>query len=260
MRKLILAFLLASATPALAQLQGGVQQSGSVTAGNVATWSRNGVIQDGGATPGVSCATPGTSGGIPYYSSTTTCLSSGLLAANALVIGGGAGTTPSTTTTGTGVLTALGNSVGSAGAFVTNGGALGTPSSGVITNLTGTCTACFAWTTFTITATSTGGVLGTYNTVNARYMQVGKLVTVHMTFYLTSAGTAPTGDVLVAAPVAPNNLGGGSAGNAYGVDQATGVWLGGLVDGTNIRLSFTNGISATANGTNFAVTAVYEAL
>lgn len=39
---------------------------------------------------------------------------------------------------GTGVTTALGVNVGSAGAFVTNGGALGTPSSGTVTNLTGT--------------------------------------------------------------------------------------------------------------------------
>lgn len=38
---------------------------------------------------------------------------------------------------GTGVLTALGVNVGSAGAFVVNGGALGTPSSGTLTNATG---------------------------------------------------------------------------------------------------------------------------
>jgi hypothetical protein len=43
-----------------------------------------------------------------------------------------AGVTP-----GTGVATALGNNIGSAGAPVVNGGALGTPSSGVGTNLTG---------------------------------------------------------------------------------------------------------------------------
>ena len=42
-----------------------------------------------------------------------------------------------TTVPGTGVATALGVNVGSAGAFVVNGGALGTPSSGVATNLTG---------------------------------------------------------------------------------------------------------------------------
>lgn len=41
-------------------------------------------------------------------------------------------------TPGTGVRTALGVNVGSAGAFVVNGGALGTPSSGTVTNLTGT--------------------------------------------------------------------------------------------------------------------------
>lgn len=39
---------------------------------------------------------------------------------------------------GTGVVTALGVNVGSAGAVVVNGGALGTPSSGTVTNLTGT--------------------------------------------------------------------------------------------------------------------------
>lgn len=41
-------------------------------------------------------------------------------------------------TPGTGVGTALAVNVGSAGAVVTNGGALGTPSSGTVTNLTGT--------------------------------------------------------------------------------------------------------------------------
>jgi hypothetical protein len=43
-----------------------------------------------------------------------------------------------TTVPGTGVATALGVNVGSAGASVVNGGALGTPSSGTVTNLTGT--------------------------------------------------------------------------------------------------------------------------
>lgn len=127
--------------------------------------------------------TSGTSGGILYYSATGTLASSAALAASALVIGGGAGVAPSTTTTGTGVITAIGNSVnttnglvtqtttlaasslllgggsgtgisststgtgvvtalginvGTAGSFVVNGGALGTPSSGTVTNLTGT--------------------------------------------------------------------------------------------------------------------------
>jgi hypothetical protein len=54
------------------------------------------------------------------------------------MVGGGAGAAPSTVTTGTGVVTALGVNTGTAGAFVVNGGALGTPSSGTVTNLTGT--------------------------------------------------------------------------------------------------------------------------
>jgi hypothetical protein len=80
----------------------------------------------------------GTSGGIPYFSSASTWATSAALAASALVIGGGAGAAPSTTTTGTGVVTALGVNTGTAGAFVVNGGVLGTPSSGTVTNLTGT--------------------------------------------------------------------------------------------------------------------------
>lgn len=47
--------------------------------------------------------------------------------------GGGTGLT----SLGTGVATALGTNVGTAGAFVVNGGALGTPSSGTLTNVTG---------------------------------------------------------------------------------------------------------------------------
>jgi hypothetical protein len=42
------------------------------------------------------------------------------------------------TALGTGVATALGVNTGASGAFVVNGGALGTPSSGTVTNLTGT--------------------------------------------------------------------------------------------------------------------------
>lgn len=83
----------------------------------------------------------GTSGGVPCYTGSTTIASSAALTANAVLIGGGVGVCPSSTTTGTGVLTALGVNVGSAGALVTLGGALGTPSSGVATNITGLPTA-----------------------------------------------------------------------------------------------------------------------
>ena len=62
----------------------------------------------------------GTSGGIPYFSSASTWATSAALAANAIVVGGGAGAAPATTTTGTGVLTALGNAVNTAGGVATS--------------------------------------------------------------------------------------------------------------------------------------------
>ena len=80
----------------------------------------------------------GTSGGIPYFSSGTTWATSAALASNALMVGGGAGLAPATIATGASVVGALGTDVGTAGSFVVNGGALGTPSSGTVTNLTGT--------------------------------------------------------------------------------------------------------------------------
>ncbi len=116
------------------------------TAIGAGTSSTTGTVTTVGFTGGiVSIANPtttpaftvaGTSGGIPYFSSSSTWASSGILSANAIVIGGGAGVAPTTTTTGTGVVTALGINVGSAGAFVTFNGALGTPSSGTLTNCT----------------------------------------------------------------------------------------------------------------------------
>lgn len=101
------------------------------------------IIKDSGVTfpigvnNGGTGITSGTQGGIPWFSGTTTIGSSALLAASSLMIGGGAGAAPSTITTGTGVVTALGVAVGTAGAFVVNGGALGTPLSGTLTSCTG---------------------------------------------------------------------------------------------------------------------------
>lgn len=101
------------------------------------------IIKDSGVTFPIDVSnggigiTSGTQGGIPWFSGTTTIGSSALLAASSLMIGGGAGAAPSTITTGTGVVTALGVAVGTAGAFVVNGGALGTPLSGTLTSCTG---------------------------------------------------------------------------------------------------------------------------
>lgn len=59
----------------------------------------------------------GTSGGVLGFTASGTLASSAALTANALMIGGGAGATPSTTTTGSGVLTALGNTADGTGGF-----------------------------------------------------------------------------------------------------------------------------------------------
>jgi hypothetical protein len=116
--------------------------AGTGTVTSVAQSFTGGIISVAGSpitTSGTLALTvAGTSGGVPYFTSTSTWATSALLAANALMVGGGAGVAPSTVTTGTGVVTALGVNVGSAGAFVVFDGALGTPSSGTVTNLTGT--------------------------------------------------------------------------------------------------------------------------
>lgn len=67
---------------------------------------------------------------------TGTVTHTGALTADSIVVGNGTDDIK-VATTGTGVVTALGVNVGSAGAVVVNGGALGTPSSGTLTNATG---------------------------------------------------------------------------------------------------------------------------
>lgn len=144
--------------------------TGSVT--SVAQTFTGGLISVGGSpitTSGTLALTvAGTSGGIPYFSSASTWATSAALAANALVVGGGAGAAPSSITTGTGVVTALGVNTGSSGAFVVNGGALGTPSSGTVTNLTGTASININGTVGATTPTSGAfTTLSTTSTVSA---------------------------------------------------------------------------------------------
>ena len=160
--------LYASGTTALSKLAdvavGNALISGGV--GAAPSWGKIGLVTHISGTllvaNGGTGLTSGTSGGIPYYSSTSAMTSSALLAANALMIGGGAGAAPATITTGTGVVTALGVAVGTAGAFVVNGGALGTPSSGTVTNLTGTASININGTVGATTATT-----GAFTTISA---------------------------------------------------------------------------------------------
>jgi hypothetical protein len=132
------AMLAAGSNGQVLTLAAGVPSWATPTTGTVTSVSFTGgliSVATASTTPALTVA--GTSGGIVYFSSATTWASSAVLAANALMVGGGAATAPSTITTGTGVVTALGVAIGSAGAFVVNGGALGTPSSGTLTNATG---------------------------------------------------------------------------------------------------------------------------
>jgi hypothetical protein len=101
-----------------------VSGSGTVTSVG-GTGTVNGLTLTGTVTTSGNLTLGGTLSGVSLTSAVTGTLP---------VANGGTGITA----LGTGVATALGVNVGSAGAFVTHGGALGTPSSGTATNLTGT--------------------------------------------------------------------------------------------------------------------------
>ena len=88
------------------------------------------VIATKATAAGVTSFTAGTTGLTPSTATSGAVTLAGTLA----IANGGTGLTA----LGTGVQTAIGINVGSAGAVVLNGGVLGTPSSGTVTNLTGT--------------------------------------------------------------------------------------------------------------------------
>jgi hypothetical protein len=171
----------------------------------------------------------GTSGGIPYFSGSTTWASSSVLASNNLVVGGGAGAAPSTVTTGTGVITALGVNTGSAGAFVVNGGALGTPSSGTVTNLTGTASININGTVGATTPT-TGAftTLSASSTATLSGLTASTALALDASKNIVSVTNTGTGDnVLATSPTLTTpNLGTPSAvtlTNATGLPLSTGV-------------------------------------
>ena len=189
--------------------------------------------------------TSGTSGGVPYYSASTTIASSAALAANALVIGGGAGVAPSTITTGTGVVTALGVNTGTAGSVLVNGGVLGTPSSGTVTNLTGTASiningtvgattpAAGSFTSVTNSGLTTGRVVytttGGLETSSANLLYSGTDLTVYGLTVGRGAGAVATNTAIGASALASNTT--GSLNTAVGYQA-------GYTNSTNIANTF----------------------
>jgi hypothetical protein len=109
-----------------------------------------------------------------------------------LTLAGNTTVTPavgSITGLGTGVATALAVNVGSAGAIVVNGGALGTPSSGTVTNLTGTAS------------------ININGTVGATTPATGAFTTISASGVITSTVVTGTAPLTVASTTTVANLG-----------------------------------------------------
>ena len=225
----------------------------TATTGSAPSWAApatNGTVTSVGWTGGIvsiatATTTPaftiaGTSGGIPYFSSGTTWATSAALAANSIVLGGGAGAAPATTTTGTGVVTALGTNVGSAGAVVVNGGALGTPSSGTVTNLTGTASININGTVGATTANT-----GKFTSITNTGLTTGRVV------YTTTGGlqTSSANLLYSGTDLTVYDITVGRGGSGVYTDTAVGNAALSLSGGNNTSIgAFTlNGQSATGN-------------
>lgn len=125
----------------------------------------------------------GTSGGVLAFTASGTLASSAALAANAIVIGGGAGAVPSTTTTGSGVLTALGNTANATGGVLTTNGTASPTNKTYATWPVEICVACSDETT----AITTGTAKATFRAPFA----------FTLTAVRASVTTAPTGSTII---------------------------------------------------------------
>lgn len=229
----------------------------SGTSGGIPYYSATGTIASsaaltlnaivlGGGPSGAAPATTATGTGVVTAIGNAVNQTSGLvtqtatLTASALLIGGGASTGIASTTTGTGVVTALGVNVGSAGAVVVNGGALGTPSSGTVTNLTGTASININGTVGATTANT-----GKFTSITNTGLTTGRVV------YTTTGGlqTSSANLLYSGTDLTVYDITVGRGGSGLYTDTAVGNAALSLSGGNNTSIgAFTlNGQSATGN-------------
>jgi hypothetical protein len=144
---------------------------------------------------------------------------------------------------GTGVAAALAFNTGSAGAFVVNGGALGTPSSGTVTNLTGTAS------------------ININGTVGATTANTGAFTTISASGVITSTVVTGTAPFTVASTTQVANLNAASAGTAT---NANNIAITATTTGATNYLTFVTATSGnlpqlvnssiTANAVNGTIT------
>ena len=150
------------------------------------------------------------------------------------VLNGGTGITAF----GTGVATALGVNTGSSGAFVVNGGALGTPSSGTVTNLTGTASININGTVGATTANT--GAFTTLSATGVTTVQAGT----EALPAITTTGDTNTGIFFPAADTIAFSEGGAEA---MRIDSSGNVGINTISPQKLLELSAdNNGISGTA--------------
>jgi hypothetical protein len=152
-----------------------------------------------------------------------------------LTLAGNTTVTPavgSITGLGTGVATALAVNTGSSGAFVVNGGALGTPSSGTVTNLTGTAS------------------ININGTVGATTPTTGAFTTVSASGQITSTVTTGTAPFVVASTTQVANLNAATAGTATNATNLA------LTAGSGATNYITYAASATGNQPQYTSTSI----
>jgi len=133
------------------------------------------------------------------------------------------------TSLGTGVATALGVNVGSSGAFVVNGGALGTPSSGTVTNLTGTAS------------------ININGTVGATTASTGAFTTVSATGVITSTVATGTAPFTVSSTTQVANLNVATAGTATNATNVASSAGSGATNYLHFSSSATGNVAVNTN-------------